>query len=136
MAEAIHNMTEIPNLITHLDLVNKIGDLTVQLLNIEKSYEELKQSTSTLSSDNVLLKDEANVFKAENTRFENEVKRLTKLEAGLRTDLSTIRSEKDKQLNDLKLSLKKKEKTIDDLKQMLDRVKVVKKKSLKGKVRA
>ena len=129
-------MTEIPNLITHLDLVNKIGDLTVQLLNIEKSYEELKQSTSTLSSDNVLLKDEANVFKAENTRFENEVKRLTKLEAGLRTDLSTIRSEKDKQLNDLKLSLKKKEKTIDDLKQMLDRVKVVKKKSLKGKVRA
>ena len=144
MAEVIANMIEIPNLITNIDLVTKIGELTVHILNVEKSYEELKQSSDTLKSDNTLLKNETNVFKSENTQLQASTKNLNlslddlKKEKGrltevLREEITTSKIESDKKLNDLSLSVKKKEKIIDDLKEILERTRLVKKTSLKSK---
>jgi|1_EtaG_2_1085319.scaffolds.fasta_scaffold08481_6 chromosome segregation ATPase len=137
-------MIEIPNLITDVDLVTKIGELTVHILNVEKSYEELKQSSDTLKSDNTLLKNETNVFKSENTQLQASIKNLNlnlenltkekeRQTEVLRKEIATSKVESDKKLNDLSLSVKKKEKTINDLKEILERTRLVKKKSLKSK---
>ena len=140
-------MVEIPNLITNIDLVNKIGELTVHILNVENSYEELKQSSDTLKSDNTLFKNESEIYQAENLQYQSSVKNLTitsenlmnerqSIEKALRNDINTLQTDFDKQLNDLRLSVKKKEKTIADLKDIVDRTTTFKKKTLKGKVRA